>query len=158
MEKARPSDRWIPIGIVAFFVFFMALLSGFAWIAFHTYTGQVTEDAYKKGLAYNAQIASAEAQTKLGWTGELQATGHDRALELRFTLRDAAGHSIGDAAVVARCVRPSQAGHDAEIRLHYAHGVYSGTASLDFPGVWDIHISATRGGDNYQQLKTVILQ
>ena len=42
----------------------MVPMIGFAWIAFHTYTGEVTVDAYKKGLAYNSAIARAESSSK----------------------------------------------------------------------------------------------
>ena len=158
-NSARPSDRWIPWAILAFFASFMILLSGFAWIAFHTYPGQVAEDAYKQGLAYNTAIAHADAQEKRGWKTTLQTTPRGNNIDVAFTLRDAAGRAIDDARVIARAVRATQAGHDAQVVLQSSgKGHYHGTIALDWPGAWDIRISATHGTDNYQQSKTIVLQ
>lgn len=151
-------DRWIPWAIVAFFVCFIALLSGFAWIAFHSYTGEVTENAYKKGLAYNADIAHANAQAELGWKTVLEIQTYDKITAIVFSLRDASNHVISDATVTAYLSRPTQAGHDLAVALTFNDGTYRGMASLKWKGIWDIRISATRDGYNYQQSKTVILQ
>ena len=154
----RPSDRWIPWAIIAFFISFMVLLSGFAWIAFHTYTGEATLDAYKKGLAYNDDIANADAQKTLGWKGMLQVMPHGNTLDIAFTLNDSSGHTINDAKVIARIIRPTQAGHDVQITLPYDKDVYHGKADLNWPGVWELHISATQGQHNYQQSRTIVIQ
>jgi len=157
--EATKNSAWIPWAIVGFFAFFMVLLSNFAWIAFHTYPGQVTEEAYKKGLAYNNAIASADAQAKLGWKTTLQTTQKNNDVGLVFTLLDASGQPIDNAEVSVRASRVTQAGHDVQITLKpNAKGAYSGTMKLDWPGAWELRISATRGADNFQQSKTVTLQ
>lgn len=160
METAPgPSScRWIPWSILAFFVFFIALLSGFAWIAIHTYTGEITPDAYKKGLVYNKAITHADEQNALNWTGAQQVLYSAGKAEVVFTLKDASGRVIKDASVVAHFIRPTQSGHDRNIELRYENGVYKGEALLPLKGVWEMHISATRATDNYQLSKTIILQ
>ena len=157
-NTANHSARWIPWAILAFFASFMLLLSGFAWIAFHTYPGEVTEDTYNKGIAYNTALSNAAAQENLRWKGVLQTMQKDNSIDITFDLKDASGKLIDDAKVVARLTRPTQAGHDVQMTLHYDKGMYSGTANLEWAGMWDIRISATRGHDNYQQSKTIIMQ
>ncbi|MDE3061049.1 MAG: FixH family protein [Pseudomonadota bacterium] len=154
----RNDAHWIPWAIIAFFVCFITLLSGFAWIAFRTYPGEITQDSYKKGLAYNAAIASADAQQAAGWKSTLATASHGLNVDIAFTLRDAAGHPLDNARVIAHLIRPTQAGHDVEIPLQGDRGLYRGSAALPWPGVWELRLSATRGGDHYQQSKTLILQ
>ena len=152
----RPGDRWIPWYIVAFFVFFMVLLTGFAWIAFHTYSGEVTKDAYKKGLAYNTTIANADTQKQLGWKSTIATTFRGKIVEIMFTLHDKNDKPMSDAGIVASLVRPTEAGYDKRITLHsHGEGVYHGNTYLDFSGVWNLQISATSEGHNYQKTKTI---
>jgi nitrogen fixation protein FixH len=157
-SASRSSDRFIPWYIVAFFAFFILLLSSFAWIAIRSYTGEVTEDAYKKGLAYNAVIGKAEEQARIGWKGTLQISAQGRKAHIIFMLSDAGGHPIKDAKVSARCVRLTQAGGDALLMLTPdGKGRYDGSIMLAWLGQWKLHVSATYGGHNFQQVRTVIL-
>ena len=55
-------DKLMPWYIVLFFVVFTIVLAGFAVIAHRTHTGVVTENAYKKGLAYNDVIKEADEE------------------------------------------------------------------------------------------------
>ncbi len=158
-NSAHPPCRWIPWSIVAFFVFFMLLLSHFAWIAFHTYTGQVTQDAYKKGLTYNSEIARSEAQDRLGWKAVFSLTPQGNNVRISFALRNASGRPITDAEVTVRATRATQAGHDKQLVLEsIGNGVYRGNIELAWSGAWDIRVSASRGTANFQQSKTIILQ
>jgi nitrogen fixation protein FixH len=159
MEQSLPRDRWIPWYIVAFFIVFIAILGGFTWIAVHSYTGQVTEDAYKKGLAYNSIIAQADLQQALGWKSTLAVTPRGKTLDIAFTLKNASGQAISDAHVTASAIRPTQAGQDVHITLTPGgKGLYQGSVPLAWEGMWDLRISATKDGKNYQQSKTVIIQ
>lgn len=145
--------------IVAFFAAFMVLLSGFAWIAFHTYTGQVTEDAYKKGLAYNTTIREADVQKELHWSSNLTVMPQGHRVDIAFTLKDAAGHAIDDARVIALISRPTQSGHDKTLTLYPSgKGHYRGRIALDWSGAWNVRISATENGHNYQQSKSMVLK
>ena len=67
----RPSDRFIPLYIVAFFAVFMTVLLTMVYISLRSYPGIVTENSYEKGLAMNKYIAASAAQQALGWKGDL---------------------------------------------------------------------------------------
>jgi nitrogen fixation protein FixH len=155
-SSPRPSDRWIPWIIVSFFVAFIIPLTWFTWLSIETYTGQVTSNAYQKGLAYNDTIAHAEAQQLLGWQAETKTEASADGLRVHFQLKDKQGQPINDAAVLARFTRPTQSGHDREISLKpQAAGVYVGTAALELSGLWNIRISVSKGKDNYQQSQNI---
>ena len=150
---------WIPWAIIAFFASFMLLLGSFAWIALHTYPGEATDDAYNKGLAYNHDLQSAAAQDALGWESSLQLVPQGHVVEIEFTLRDASGNPITNASIIARARRATQAGHDTQISLKTGgKGLYRGRMKLDWPGAWDIRVSATQGADNYQKSKIIVVQ
>lgn len=155
---ARPSDKWIPRSIVLFFVFFVLLLSGFAWIAIHTYTGEVTANAYKKGLAYNDIIAKADAQDRLGWKSTLDVKSQGRKADVAFTLADKSGKPLDRAEVVVRFARPTQAGHDVQLTLRCEDGkTYRGQAELAWEGAWDVLVSADYDGHNYQYMRSIVI-
>jgi nitrogen fixation protein FixH len=155
----RPSDRFIPWYIVGFFVAFMLLLSWFAWVAVKGYTGEVTKDAYKKGLAYNRVIAKAEEQEALGWKGALQVVALGREARVTFTLKDKQDQPVKDGIVNLRCYRPTQASNDAELTLKPdGTGQYTGDVTLAWPGLWEMHVSALAGGHEFQLAKNVVLQ
>lgn len=147
----RPSDKWIPWYIALFFVVLVATILPMAWIAIKTMPGTVTEHSYEKGLAYNKTLAAAAQTKQLGWQGALTATTTERKAQLDYTLRDATGRAIEDAAVTAYLTRPMQNGMDQTAKLaHVGGGRYEATTELASKGVWDVAISATRGGDHFQ--------
>src|SRR5689334_21580415 len=100
-STARPSDRFIPYFILAFFVALALLLAWFVWIAMRDYPGEVTRDAYRQGLEYNHIIENSAAQARLGWKNELHFTVHGLSIDMTFMLADKAGKPITDAMVKA---------------------------------------------------------
>jgi len=156
---AKPSDRFIPWYLVAFFVFLVLSLSWFVWIAVHDYPGEVTKDAYKKGLKYNQTIEKSEAQDKLGWNSDANFIMHGREIAVSFTLTDNHAKSIKNAVTNVWFIRPTHAGKDAEISLTPdGKGNYNGKTTLAWQGEWEVHISATSNGHNYQQVKIINLE
>lgn len=154
----RPSDRWIPWIIVSFFVAFIIPLAWFTWLSVDTYTGQVTSNAYQKGLDYNSTIAHAEAQQQLGWKTEVKTESGVDGIQVHFSLKDKQGQPINDAAVLARFTRATQSGHDSEITLKpYAQGTYTGSIKLALPGLWNMRLSVSKGEHNYQQSQNLTI-
>ena len=154
---ARPSDRWIPWYFVIFFVLLALLLGSFCWIAFHTFTGEITQEGYKKGLKYNTVLKEAESQAALGWKSSLDVATQGQTAIIAFRLNDAQGKQLDGAEVLATYVRSTQAGHDVQIQLKSeTPGIYKGEAELPLPGVWELHISVTKDGHHFQTMKTIV--
>ena len=153
---ARPSDRFIPFYIIGFFVFLIVLLSSFVWISVHGYNGEITKDAYKKGLEYNKILATAEEQKQLGWKDNLQITTQNLNAQINFSLSDKLGNPITNAQVKVWFVRPVQSGHDFNLPLIAdGKGNYTAKTKLDLTGLWEAHISATYNKQNYQKVAVI---
>lgn len=158
-SSARPSDRFIPYYIAAFFVLLMTAMGIFIYVAMHNYPGEVVGNPYREGLKYNHTIAEAEAQAKLGWKSDLQFAAHGQDVKIDFTLTDKNGAPVTGADTKVWFIRPTIAGHDQNISLiEHGKGLYSGTATLAWPGDWEVHVSATVNGNNYQQVKELDLK
>ncbi len=78
---------WIAIG---FFGLVFVVNAVFVLFAQATWPGLSTPDAYRRGLAYNATLAQAEAQVALGWRATLGYDVHSapRALTAHVYTRD----------------------------------------------------------------------
>lgn len=154
----RPTDRFIPWAIASFFIVLAIVLAGLCTIAFRTYTGEVTDGAYKKGLVYNTTLQEAQTQSRLGWKSNLSVTPAAQAFQIVWHLADEHIVPISDADAQAWCIRPTQAGFDTHALLkRNGKGTYQGMIALPLKGVWEVHVSAVYKGHNYQEVKTVIL-
>lgn len=148
-----------PYLILAFFIVLTLLLGGFIWIAVRGYPGEVTQNAYNKGLRYNSYIEQVQAQDKLGWHSDAQFATHDLDVNTVFILADKNGTPITNAVIYAWFVRAAHQGGDVKIPLiSEDKGIYSGQATLAWKGEWEAHISATSGGQNYQLVRTLYLK
>ncbi len=158
--SARPSDRFIPWYFVLFFAFLTVVFGGFAYIAHTTHPGVVTEQAYEKGLQYNALITRADAQARLGWSSAIDvARAAAGGTRLSFTLRDAQGRPVTGMTVAAVVCRPSRQAMDFRTSLaEQSPGVYAAVIHPPAPGLWEMQVAATGAKGDYQAAKRVELQ
>ncbi len=158
--SARPSDRFIPWYFVLFFGFLSVVFGSFAYIAHTTHPGVVTEQAYEKGLQYNALIAQADAQARLGWSSSIAvaraAAGGSR---LSFSLRDAKGNPVAGMSVNAVVARPSRQALDFRVALaEQSPGVYAADIHPPAAGLWEMQVAATGAQGSYQAVKRMELE
>jgi nitrogen fixation protein FixH len=113
-------------------------------LAFSTFSGVSTDNAYQKGLAYNRVIRAAHEQARLGWTGAAEfAPKGLQTGRLEFRLHDGDGQPIDSAEVEVRLVRATHAGEDFHAFLvARGNGIY--VQKLEFPllGLWDAYFVA----------------
>lgn len=143
----RPSDKYIPLYFVAFFLVVFVLDGIFVYLAINTHTGTVTEKAYEKGLSYGAVLEASEAQKASGVT--LDADFRHPMLSLR--LLDGQGRPKDGAIVRAFMIRPVPKGHDYTVTLTpMGEGVYSADIRAPLPGAWTAKIEATWDNQTYR--------
>lgn len=151
----RPSDKWIPWYIVLFFVCITCVLGAFTWIALSTHTGTVTDDAYKKGLAYNETIHQADAQKAWGYAPSLARAGDD----VVFTLKDAAGLPVQVTAAAVWFFRPADARGDVRGDMTAdAAGALRYDAKSLARGLWEVRVLATTPKGAYQYSKRMVFE
>ena len=144
---SQRSGRWIPWVFVGGFAVVFAANAIMVTFAITSWTGLDTEDAYRKGLAFNRTLEAERREAALGWHGSAVWAG-DR-LTLRF--EDDTGRPLTGAAVRAAFVRPTLAGHDLAVDLtEMGAGRYAASVDLPLDGVWDVRATARRGEDSFQ--------
>ncbi len=156
-RAARRDGWWIPWLFVAFFAVVVGANGILVVLAMDTWTGLETEDAYRKGLRYNEQIAAAERQRALGWQVDLDfAPAGGRAGRLTVTLRDRKGTPLRRAEVDAKLVRPTHVGYDFALPLDpEGGGRYAADIRFPLAGQWDVRVTARRGADRYRLTRRI---
>jgi len=151
-KRTRQALWWVPWAFVGFFVVVVAVNGVMVGLALWTFPGLATEGAYEKGLAYNAALASARAQARLGWRVE---AGYD-AGAVTVRLADAAGRPISDARVSVRLRRPTRGGLDRAARAEpRGQGRYVAGLAAPLAGIWDLGVTVVRGTDSYRTARRI---
>lgn len=143
-SKRANRDWWIPWSFVAFFGVVLLANGIMVFFALESWTGVGTSDAYRKGLAYNEQIAAAEAQAEQGWQATLDyAPEGGLNGRLSLALSDRYETPLSDAQVLVELVRPTHEGEDFTVVLA-PEGAGRYGASVDFPlaGLWEARLTA----------------
>ena len=143
-ERTEKRSAWIPWVFVGAFAVVIAANGALIAFSLASFSGVSTEDAYRRGLAFNQVIAEKRAADALGWRldGRLDAGGW-----LEATLSDGDGAGLAGAEVVARLLRPTQAGHDIDVALApLGGGRYGAIVALPLAGQWELRLRATIDG------------
>jgi nitrogen fixation protein FixH len=143
------SGRRVLLYLIGFFAVIFAVNGIMIYKAESTFGGLDTDDAYRKGIAYNERVAAAAAQAKLGWRDEL---GYVPATQLlRVTLTDASGQAVSGLDVTAQVQRPATTRFDQRLMLEQTGpGSYEVDAAGLDPGWWTVDLSAQRKAPNRQ--------
>jgi nitrogen fixation protein FixH len=133
------------IYFLAFFGTIVAVDSAFVYTAIHTNTGEVMEQPYEKGLAYNQTLDQAQAQPDLKESIQY-ADGI-----FRWSLSHADGTPLRHAGVRATFIRPVMQGHDFSVDLvETTAGIYEAKQAFPLQGLWTAKLSAQWNGKQYK--------
>jgi len=144
--------------LVIFLTFFGVIFTVNGIMIFYSqysWTGLETSDAYRKGLKYNQQLSSSEAQNKRGWHVDVKRNKLTKGgMSFQVNPKDKDGEALTQLNIVIDLVRPTHEGMDQHFRLKETDlGVYDGkTASLPL-GKWYIFITASRKGETLYKSK-----
>jgi len=130
--------------LTGFFAVIFAVDGFMIYRAVTTFGGVETDDAYRKGVAYNESIAKDAQQTLSGWTDDVRVLPAPRRLQV--SLRDKAGNAIARRRVVALVGRPATNRFDSTVALsETSDGIYEGALSGFAEGTWVVDVSAYDG-------------
>ncbi|HTO82648.1 MAG TPA: FixH family protein [Methylomirabilota bacterium] len=146
----RESNRgwWYPLIFVFGLAIVIAVNGILVTTAIRSFSGLETDSAYQEGLAYNATIAAAQDQERLGWRMQLKvapppAGATSRTVELTASFADHDGKPLTHRSVEALFVRPTLAGHDFKVTLAgQGSGVYGAAVEAPLSGQWDVTVLA----------------
>ncbi len=154
----KPLTGWKVLAmIVSFFLVVVAVDGLMAFKAVGTFSGEVVQHPYERGLAYNRDIAQAREQATRGWkvTAALSRLSTGQT-EIRVDARDAEGAAITGVEMNALLAAPADLARDLRVKLEEtAPGRYVGVA-LAPAGQRDLVLTGTRGGDQVFRSKNRI--
>lgn len=147
-RERKITGRTVLLSFLAFFGVVFLVNGLFFWFASDSWTGLSTDDAYRKGIAFNDELARADAQRLLGWTAETDyisvGPGEGR---LVFALTSADDLPVRGRDVTVTFRRPVSEGIDfAAILKSDGEGQYAADISPPVPGQWDVRIEVSRPG------------
>ena len=141
------TGRRILIGLSAFFLTVFAANGVMVFYALSTFDGVETDDAYRKGRAYNHVLEADAAQNALGWTTaiEIMPSRSPRGVSVYTTV--IVTTTDGQAAPLVNPTltfwRPTVQGMDVEAVVTAAgDGTYQSVAQLQRPGNWIVRLNA----------------
>ncbi len=139
---ARLTGAKVLLMLIGFFGLVFAVNGLLAYDAVSTFRGEVEAHPYEDGLAYNGQIAAAQAQAQRGWKVDVQI---DPAGP-RAAFRDAEGRAVEGLAVTGRWGAPADKTRDRVFSMREAGpGDYVAQGASAGAGVWDLELEAKRG-------------
>ncbi|MBF0370785.1 MAG: FixH family protein [Magnetococcales bacterium] len=142
-----------PLGIIVFFLIVFIANGVMIYYASRSWNGLVTEDHYRKGIAFDEVVQAQTAQDALGWQGSLEAAGliTGQPGRLLFRLTTSNGEPLPQAQVSGVLFRPTQAGFDLPLTLTETDpGLYVVRIEPPFPGAWDVKLLAVTPAGEYR--------
>jgi len=157
-RERKMTGRTVLLSFLAFFGVVFLVNGIFFWFASDSWSGLSTEDAYRKGIAFNDELARADAQRLLGWTTETAyESGAPGAGRLTFALRTADGQPVRNRVVSATFRRPVTEDSDFAAVLNSDEtGRYVANIAPPGPGQWDVRIEVSRPGASPYLVETRI--
>ena len=141
---ARLTGAKVLLILIGFFGVVFAVNGLMAYDAVSTFRGEVRAHPYEDGLAYNGQIAAAQAQSQRGWKVDVQL---DPAGP-RATFRDAQGRAVEGLGVTGRWSAPADIKRDRVFAMREeGPGVYVAQGASAAAGAWDLELQAKRGAE-----------
>jgi len=144
-EPAPLTGPKVLLTLIGFFGVIFAVNGLMAYDAVSTFRGEVVDNPYEAGLAYNNEIAAAGAQEARDWRVDVSFTHDGPARIARVSVADAAGRPLEGLGVAGLFAAPADMQRDTPFALkETTPGIYVGQASPS-NGVWDFELAAQRG-------------
>lgn len=139
-----------PAVIVALLVGSAGSNIAFMIVASRDATFAVEPDYYRKAVEWDRTMAQAARNAELGWrvSARLEPAAGGRA-RLVTHVRDSAGAALTGAAVVVEAFPSARAREIATVALEPTRdgGVHAGLLPSARPGLWELRLRVTRGGE-----------
>ena len=154
---------------VAGWKFFSCLFTGFIIVAlvnslfmykaFTTHTGEVTDNAYQRGLSYNKTLAVASAEENHGWTPVVTVNKSQTGIyDVELKITDRSGSIIRFDSIEGHIVRPVNARDDKKADfLRRADGSYNANLALPHAGLWEVRALLIVNDQQFHVVKRIVV-
>lgn len=144
----KPAALW-PLAVIAVLAVTVGANAWLLWEARDPNGAAIEPDYYRKAVAWDSTASRTARSEALRWSADasLGASADGRA-HVRVTLADSAGAPVSGARVSLEAIHNLEAARRAHAALpETAPGVYETEAALDRAGLWELRLTAVRGGD-----------
>ena len=140
------TGRTVAYWFFGFFAPVFAVNAVMIWLAIDSWSGQVTQSAYKAGRGYQSEINAGREQASKGWQVELDIARNGPGTEITARLENCDAHPLSDLAVSATFTHPTGDGQDVHVPLvETTLGTYQGVAKAVPEGIWIVVVEAYGG-------------
>ena len=120
----------------------------------------VETDYYARAVHWDDELEQRRRNEALGWQlAPSLARGDGDSTLLRVRLADAAGRPLGGAAVAVEAFAVARSARIERATLAVAPGdepgAYDGRLRMAQPGLWELRVVATRGGERFTAVRRV---
>ncbi|MCU0954117.1 MAG: FixH family protein [Hyphomicrobium sp.] len=149
VARMQITGRHVLFTMLGFFGVIIATDAYLVYKAVSTFGGIETNDAYRKGLAYNERIAEERAQQSLRWTKDARLEKG----ELRVTIRDQNNNGVENLRITAVIGRPATNAQDRTVQLtQVGSGEYTAAIGEVEPGTWVAAMEAREAQSGSERL------
>lgn len=144
----KPAQLW-PAAVVGVLAITVGANVWLIWAARDPNGAVIEPDYYRKAVAWDTTAARQARSDDLRWRADaaLGATDGARA-HVRATLVDSLGAPVAGADVRLEAIHNLEAARRVHATLgESAPGVYEADAALDRAGLWELRLTARRGGE-----------
>lgn len=152
MPNAQSRGRAWPFAIAGILLAGIASNVAFVVLASSDPAAAVEPDYYRKGVAWDEEMAQQEHNVALGWSARaaLVLGAHGTPGRLELTLADSLGRPLTGATVQALVMHNARAAAVQTLVLHdEGAGRYSARVAADRPGVWEVRLSVERDSQRF---------
>lgn len=144
----KPATLW-PLAVVGVLAITVGANAWLVWKARDPNGAVIEPDYYRKAVAWDSLAARPGRSDALGWSADAAiGPAAGGGARVRATLADSLGAPVAGAAVGLEAVHNLAAATHVHATLaETAPGVYEAEAALGRPGLWELRLTATRGGD-----------
>lgn len=160
----RPSQpqltgRMVFLILLAFFGIVIGVNVTMMNLAISTLPGTEVDSPYSASLAYEKEIAAAQAQEARHWAVDAHVErAANGAAVVKLTARDKDGQPVSGLKFEGRLERPTDKRADQAIELSETGvGVYGGRLDAVAPGQWDLVLEGDRSGQRVFLSKNRVL-
>lgn len=149
-QEPKPiTGRMVFIMMVAFFAVVIGVNLVMVRLAIQTLPGTEVESAYSASLAYQKQIATAQAQRARDWKvdAHVERSGQGGAT-LRVEAKDNQGRPMSGLTFQGRFERPTDRRADQPVAFaEIGSGIYRGNTDSIAAGQWDLVLEGVARGE-----------